>query len=249
MKFPQDSMWQESIRRAPTPALAKKMGLNREHPLRGDWDQIKERVMKAALLAKFRQNPGLLALLQSTGDKPLVEASPGDAYWGAGPRGKGQNRTGALLAEVRAELKDVRVDAGLLAAAPEVGVEGEDADGGTEPEDIVAGANAAVAAATGGVVQVVGAGAGGAGNGVQGGGVYMFINTAAAGGVESKARRARGSRRSQRISWEGMSVEREGSEGSEGSDAIQEGGGAGVAGEAMTTDMGSSVEVKVEKLG
>jgi DNA-directed RNA polymerase II subunit RPB2 len=247
MKFPQDSMWQEAIRRADTPALAKKMGLSREHPLRGDWDQIKERVMKAALLAKFRQNPGLLALLQGTGDKPLVEASPGDSYWGAGPRGKGQNRTGALLAEVRAELKGVRVDAGLLAAAPEVGVEGEEDDGAnTEPEDIVAGANAAVAAATGGVVQVVG-GNGGAGNGVQGGGVYMFINSGVSDRVEAKARRARGgSRRAQHISWEGMSVEREGSD---ESSAIQGGGGAGVAGEAMTTDMGSAVEVKVEKLG
>jgi hypothetical protein len=36
---------------------------------------------------------------------PLVEASPFDAYWGCGRSGKGKNRLGQLLMQVRAKLR------------------------------------------------------------------------------------------------------------------------------------------------
>ncbi len=145
MKFPQDPFWQEEIRTAATPAKAKKMGLDREHPVRGDWDKIKERVMKDALLEKFKQNPGLLILLQKTEERPLINAITGDAYWGEGTKGRGMNRLGALLEEVRAELKDVRPDETLLGAAqpdytPQLGANGENANMVNSPENLVAGA-------------------------------------------------------------------------------------------------------------
>ena len=160
MKFPQDPDWQESIRSASTPARAKKMGLDRAHPVRGDWEQIKERVMKKALMAKFRQNPGLLSLLQTTGDRPLMDVSPGDLYWGAGTRGNGKNRLGALLGEVRTEMKDVRPDTTLLQTGPATIAEsaGDDEELVNGPANYVAEAQEMMAAATGGVVQMMGAG-------------------------------------------------------------------------------------------
>ncbi len=68
----------------------------------------KEQVMYEALQAKFTQNPALRALLLSTGNAQLVEASPVDAYWGTGPiingKWQGKNRLGILLMRLRTEM-------------------------------------------------------------------------------------------------------------------------------------------------
>jgi predicted NAD-dependent protein-ADP-ribosyltransferase YbiA (DUF1768 family) len=58
--------------------------------------------MRAALRAKFTQSAALRALLASTGEHPLVQVKAGDAYWGTGPDGRGQNQLGALLMALRA---------------------------------------------------------------------------------------------------------------------------------------------------
>jgi ribA/ribD-fused uncharacterized protein len=60
--------------------------------------------MSKALRAKFAA-PALKTLLLSTGERPLVEDSPYDRYWGAGKDGRGKNRLGALLMELRDELR------------------------------------------------------------------------------------------------------------------------------------------------
>jgi ribA/ribD-fused uncharacterized protein len=250
MRFPADPDWQEEIRMAPSAARAKKMGASRDHPVRGDWDAIKDRVAKKALLEKFRQNPGLLALLQETGARKLVDGSP-DMYWGeGGVRKTGRNRMGELLAEVRAELKDVRVDASVMAAGPPVitvpGAEEENV--GPEyngPEDMVAVAEEVVSAVTGGeeqgsIMTVTKEGAEepapAAAVPTQQGGVYMFINPQI-GGAD---RRPRGGGRG-RVAWTGMTP------------ASQMGGDGGVPTLESSFDSagsgGSGVEVTVEKLG
>ncbi len=81
--------------------------------------------MKEVLLAKFKQNEELRELLFATKDAYIVEHDR-DAFWGDGLDGKGQNRLGLLLMEVRGELatnkkynqkagKDVK---GVVANAP-----------------------------------------------------------------------------------------------------------------------------------
>lgn len=253
MKFPEDAAWQTEIFQASTPAKAKKLGLSRDHPLRGDWETIKERVMKKALMAKFRQNPGLLSLLQQTGGKPLVEASPGDSYWGAGRNGKGKNRLGALLAEARTELADVRVDQEVLAGIPAVTVEEAASEMENMPEDIATAAAETVAAATGGTVEMA---AGGSGT-VQGGGaapgVVMIINPQMGGAIEQARNRRARTRGTRQISWSGMTVSREDGPAAADGDGFggtfdngpQTGGNA----EQMTIDSGATTEVTVEKLG
>jgi ribA/ribD-fused uncharacterized protein len=271
MKFPQDPEWQMAIRTAPTPGRAKKMGLDPAHPIRADWDSIKETVMKSALLAKFRQNPILLAYLQSTAPKSLRYSSTGDSYWGIGARATGRNRLGFLLEQVRDELKDVRVDKEVLGPAPgsaaaaglaPASEEKEDDDlpsNAAEAEEAVAAAQEMVADATGGQVQTV-AGAGAmapVAPGNQQGGVYLFVNPLMRDSAGERARSARGygNRRSRSLAWEGMSVSREGfgSGGEEGNSTgnshnQQGGGGGGSGGEQLTTDTGQAVEVTVQKI-
>jgi len=104
-KFPSNVEWQEAIRVSPTPAKAKQLGTEKDKEKRPDWDVQKESVMLTGLRAKFQQNTGLLEQLKSTDPRPLIEAST-DAYWGEGRTGKGKNRMGKLLEQVRTELKE-----------------------------------------------------------------------------------------------------------------------------------------------
>lgn len=97
----------ERIRTSNSPRQAKALGQSRLHAIRPHWDAVREDVMRTALRAKFSE-PALRALLLSTGDRPLVEDSPYDPYWGTGKDGRGKNRLGVLLMELRDELRKER---------------------------------------------------------------------------------------------------------------------------------------------
>lgn len=95
----------ERILNSGSPKQAKDLGQSRAYPIKSDWDQIKEDIMLLGLRAKF-QNPELKDRLLGTGKKNLIENSPYDKCWGVGPNGKGKNRLGVLLMQLRAELKN-----------------------------------------------------------------------------------------------------------------------------------------------
>lgn len=114
MKFPSDLEWQEAIRVSLTPAKAKQLGAQTDHEMDPSWDSKKESVMLTGLRAKFQQNSGLLEQLKSTGERALIEAST-DAYWGEGRTGKGKNRYGKLLEQVRLELKEYVIEGSATA--------------------------------------------------------------------------------------------------------------------------------------
>ena len=114
MKFPNDPVWQEEIRNARTPAAAKRMGLDRAHPVRADWEAVKVPYMRMALEAKFRQNPTALAYLLQSQGRQLVYSTKADPFWGEGRGGNGQNKLGVLLMEVRQKLRDMPVAELLL---------------------------------------------------------------------------------------------------------------------------------------
>src|SRR3954470_16959989 len=71
---------EEEIRRLATPREA--FALARSRPARADWEQVKDAVMREAVLAKFTQHARLRELLLSTGDAALVEHTANDRYWG-----------------------------------------------------------------------------------------------------------------------------------------------------------------------
>jgi ribA/ribD-fused uncharacterized protein len=104
--------YEEQIRLTATPKQAAKIGRDRQLPLRPDWEQVKDEVMRRALLRKFETHPQLRELLLATGDEEIVERNVDDEYWGCGKEGTGNNRLGHLLMEVRALLREREPPAG-----------------------------------------------------------------------------------------------------------------------------------------
>jgi N-glycosidase YbiA len=98
----------ETVRNLPTARQAFEFVRRPENAglVRKDWRQIKDAVMLKALRAKFSQIERLSKLLVDTGERPLVEHTASDSYWGDGGDGTGQNRLGTLLQQVRQELRD-----------------------------------------------------------------------------------------------------------------------------------------------
>ena len=75
--------------------------------IRPDWNEVKDDIMKLALLHKFSQHERLKMKLLGTGIKVLVEHTANDSYWGDGGDGSGRNKLGKLLMEVRDIMKSM----------------------------------------------------------------------------------------------------------------------------------------------
>ncbi|WP_434047762.1 NADAR family protein [Sorangium cellulosum] len=103
-KFP-DTHHEEEIRNAPGPGEAARMGRQRSRPLRPDWEQVKDDIMREVVRAKFTQHEELKRALLDTGDAELVEHTTNDAYWADGGDGSGVNMLGKILMEIREELR------------------------------------------------------------------------------------------------------------------------------------------------
>lgn len=95
---------EEVIRLLDNPKKAAEMGRNRDLPLRADWDQVKDDIMRKAVLSKFTQNEEIKNILLSTGTEILVEKTTNDYYWGCGKDGSGKNMLGNILMEVREKI-------------------------------------------------------------------------------------------------------------------------------------------------
>jgi ribA/ribD-fused uncharacterized protein len=89
-----------------SPATAKQLG--RKVKLRQDWEQIKETIMLDLLRQKFTQVDMRQRLL-NTGNARLIEGNYwNDIYWGV-CNGKGLNRLGVLLMQVRDEINGIKL--------------------------------------------------------------------------------------------------------------------------------------------
>ncbi len=97
--------YEEKIRLLDNPMKVATMGRNHDLPLRDDWEQIKDEVMRKAVYAKFSQNNDIKDILLSTNDNTLIEKTSNDYYWGCGTDGTGKNKLGVILMEVREKLK------------------------------------------------------------------------------------------------------------------------------------------------
>lgn len=91
----------EQIRLVKSPKEAAKMGRERTRPLRPDWEQVKDDIMRQAVLRKFETHADIREILLDTKDAEIIENSPIDYYWGCGANGSGKNRLGIILMEVR----------------------------------------------------------------------------------------------------------------------------------------------------
>ena len=105
----EDDLKRQVVRAAPTPGAAKMLG--RKLDLRPDWDAIRVDVMRACLRVKFAREPYRSKLL-ATGYSILVEGNDwGDRFWGVCD-GRGENRLGCLLMDVRSDLRAARPEKG-----------------------------------------------------------------------------------------------------------------------------------------
>ena len=95
----------EQIRMVKTPKDAAKMGRDRKRPLRPDWEEVKDDIMRRAVLRKFETHADIREILLGTGDEEIVENAPRDYYWGCGANGTGKNKLGQILMEVREILR------------------------------------------------------------------------------------------------------------------------------------------------
>lgn len=103
------------------PAEMKHLGREVKNFDAEKWNEVKVRVVKNAVFAKFSQNWDLRKMLLETGDKMIVESNPMDRIWGIGMCKSdkevmnkmdewGENLLGKIMMEVREELKGMEFD-------------------------------------------------------------------------------------------------------------------------------------------
>lgn len=98
--------YEEEVRQAKTPMEAANMGRDRSKPLRKDWEEVKDDIMRRAVLEKFKTNKDAKEILLSTGDEEIIEKTTNDYYWGCGEKGTGKNMLGKILMETREILRN-----------------------------------------------------------------------------------------------------------------------------------------------
>lgn len=97
---------EEQVRLASTPMEAANMGRDRSNPLRRDWEEVKDDIMRRAVLEKFKVNSDAKEILLSTGCEEIIEKTTKDYYWGCGEDGTGKNMLGKILMETRDILRN-----------------------------------------------------------------------------------------------------------------------------------------------
>jgi ribA/ribD-fused uncharacterized protein len=122
-RFPHHPELQQEIIAQWSPMAAKMKSKRYRQDSRPDWDEVRFQVMRWCLRVKLAQNYAEFSqLLLATRDRPIVEESRKDDYWGAKFTDKagstliGQNVLGRLLMELRERLKGD--EAGALKTVP-----------------------------------------------------------------------------------------------------------------------------------
>ena len=126
-RFPHMPEVQREIIGQHSPMTAKMKSTPHRKDSRPDWDEVRYKVMRWCLRVKLAQNYEEFGrLLLATRDRPIVEQSRNDDYWGAKLTNQnadtliGQNVLGRLLMELREKLKDDSEAA--IKAVPAIGI-------------------------------------------------------------------------------------------------------------------------------
>lgn len=99
--------FEEFIRLLDNPMDVANKGRDKSLPLRNDWEEVKDDIMRKAVFEKFLQNESIRNILLSTKDEEIVENTNSDYYWGCGANGSGKNMLGKILMEIRNELMNL----------------------------------------------------------------------------------------------------------------------------------------------
>jgi type I restriction enzyme S subunit len=109
-RFPHRPEVQRKIIEQTSPMTAKMVGKPFRDDSRPDWDRVRVKIMRWVLRLKLAMHWAKFSeLLLSTDDRPIVEDSRKDDFWGAMPTDSvtlvGMNVLGRLLMELREEIK------------------------------------------------------------------------------------------------------------------------------------------------
>ena len=124
-RFPHLPDVQKLIIEQKSPMTAKMKSKPHRKDSRQDWDRVRVKIMRWCLQVKLVQNwQAFSQLLRETGDRPIVEESGKDAFWGARPVDEealvGMNVLGRLLMELRSSVEAERKEPLLRVAPPDV---------------------------------------------------------------------------------------------------------------------------------
>jgi len=125
-RFPHLPDVQRMIISENSPMTAKMRSKPYRKDSRRDWDHVRVRIMRWCLRMKLANNWSAFSeLLLRTGDRPIVEESRKDDFWGAKAVGDGStlvgmNVLGRLLMELREQVKEHGRDAFLRVELPDV---------------------------------------------------------------------------------------------------------------------------------
>lgn len=103
MKY-EDKKYQEKIRCAAHPRDAKKLGESRWKRKKSNWKQERVIYMTRGIYIKCKTYPEVIEALLASGDLTILDTSNFDYFWGCGRDGRGQNKFGKILMDVRAKL-------------------------------------------------------------------------------------------------------------------------------------------------
>jgi type I restriction enzyme S subunit len=114
-RFPHLPNIQQKIIAEHSPMTAKMKSKPHRSQSRPDWDSVRTKIMRWCLRVKLVQNwKSFGDLLLATGDRPIVEQSRKDEFWGAKEIEDGtltgMNVLGRLLMELREELRSDQID-------------------------------------------------------------------------------------------------------------------------------------------
>ncbi|MBI2623827.1 MAG: NADAR family protein [Candidatus Liptonbacteria bacterium] len=91
----------KAILAAPSPHAAKAIADKNKGKVPQSWFPGRAAVMEEVFRAKAAQNKDVREALKRTGKRMIIENSPVDNFWGAGPNGKGENVVGKIWMKIR----------------------------------------------------------------------------------------------------------------------------------------------------
>lgn len=105
MRF-DDLALREAVRCTDHPDSARKLAHKKRRRARKDWAAVQVTYMTRGTYVKARTHPEVAQALLATVDRPIVETSQYDYFWGCGRDTRGHNHFGRVLMAVRERLRE-----------------------------------------------------------------------------------------------------------------------------------------------
>ena len=86
---------------------SKMLSIKYKDKIRDGWYDMRLPIMEEIIREKLAQHPHIKKKLLQTENRPIIEASKDDSFWGWGPNKTGQNNHGKIWMKLREELKNI----------------------------------------------------------------------------------------------------------------------------------------------